>query len=83
MSTGRTPELKSTGTRVAKPGGFFSFYSRFTKKKYVTAVFFCAKTLSLRQFLKAVTSFTIRLSGSPELWLLSTLRPCGQRVSGA
>ena len=79
---GLTPLEHPLG-RVAKPVGFFSFYSRFTPKKYVTAVFFCRQNLSLLQFLKAVTSFTIRLSDGPELWLLSTLRPCGQRVSGA
>ena len=45
---------------MAEPVGFFSLYSRFTSKMYVTAVFSCAKTLSLQRLLKAITSFTIR-----------------------
>ena len=52
-------EMPNAVSRVAKPGSFFSFYSRFTPKKYVTAVFFCGQNLSLLQFLKAVTIFTV------------------------
>ena len=51
---GLTPLEHPLG-RVAKPVGFFSFYSRFTAKKYVTAVFFCAKILPLLHLINAVT----------------------------
>ena len=56
-------DIKSYGhaqASVAKPGGFCSFYSRFTPKKYVTAVFFCGQTLALPPLLGQTASLSAR-----------------------